>query len=96
MTEALITSVLPISSTRNPPGPEEIIKHIAKAEQLEEVGSLLLPLPTQQLAQMDAEAGPSMSGGEEPARKKLQPTMGGKAPRKEFLKVGKVKKTQKY
>ena len=34
--------------------------------------------------------------GEEPARKKLHPTMGGKAPRKEFLKAGKVKKLQKY
>ena len=37
-----------------------------------------------------------MSGGEEPARKELNPTVGGKAPRKEFLKAGKVKKTQKY
>ena len=37
-----------------------------------------------------------MSGGEELARKKLQPTMGGKAPHKEFLKATKVKKTRKY
>ena len=37
-------------------------------------------LPTQQLAQMAVEAGPSKLGGEEPAHKKLQPTMGGKAP----------------
>ena len=45
---------------------------------------------------MAAEAAPSMSGGEEPARKKVHPTVGGKAPRKEFLKAGKVKKTWKY
>ena len=45
---------------------------------------------------MDAEAGPSMLGGEEPARRKLQLTMGGKGPWKEFLKAGKVKKPQRY
>ena len=53
-------------------------------------------LPTQRLAQMAAEAGPSTLGGEEPARKKLHPTVGGKAPRKEFLKAGVIKKPQKY
>ena len=53
-------------------------------------------MPTQQLAQMAAEAGPSASGEEEPVRRKLQPTMGGKAPQKEFLQAGKVKKTRKY
>ena len=37
-----------------------------------------------------------MSGGEEPAQKKLCPTVGVKAPRKEFLKAEVVKKTQKY
>ena len=51
---------------------------------------------TQQLAQMAAEARSSTLGGEELARKKLHPTVGGKAPRKEFLKAGKVKKTWKY
>ena len=35
--------------------------------------------PTQQLAQMAAEAGPSVLG-EEPAKRKLCPTVGGKAP----------------
>ena len=55
--------------------------------------SLLL---TQQLAQMAAEVRPSMLGREELARRKLQPTVGGKAPWKEFLKAGKVKKTRKY
>ena len=37
-----------------------------------------------------------MSGKEEPARRKLLPTLGGKAPQKEFLQPGKVKKTRKY
>ena len=45
---------------------------------------------------MAVEARSSMLGREEPARKKLQPTMGGKAPQKEFLKAGKVKKILKY
>ena len=45
---------------------------------------------------MAVEAGPSMSGGEEPATRKLQPTVGSKAPWKEFLQAGKVKKTRKY
>ena len=52
-------------------------------------------LPTWQLAQMAVEAGPSASE-EEPAKRKLCPTMGGKAPQKEFLKAGKVKKTRRY
>ena len=60
------------------------------------VGRSPLSLLNRQLAQMVVEVGPSMSGGEEQARKKLQPTMGGKAPQKEFLKAGKVKKTRKY
>ena len=64
--------------------------------QLEDVGRSPSSLPTQQLAQMAAEAGPSMLGQEEPSRRKVQPTMGGKAPQKEFLQAGKVKKTRKY
>ena len=44
---------------------------------------------------MAVEAGPSALG-EEPAKSKLCPTMGGKAPWKEFLKAGKVKKTRRY
>ena len=51
---------------------------------------------TQQLAQVAMEAGPSMLGGEEPASGKLGHTVRGKAPQKEFLKDGKVKRTQKY
>ena len=44
---------------------------------------------------MAAEAGPSVSE-EELAKRKHHPTVGGKAPQKEFLKAGKVKKTRKY
>ena len=70
-------------------------RQVEEARQLEEVGRSLSLLPTQQLAQMAAEAGPSASG-EEPAKRKLHPTVGGKAPWKEFLKAGKVKKPRKY
>ena len=49
-----------------------------------------------QLVQVAVEAGPSTSGREEPDRRKLLLTMRGKAPRKEFLKAGKVKKPQRY
>ena len=59
------------------------------------VGQSPSSLPTQQLAQMAAEAGPSKSGREEPACKKFWPTMGGKAPPKEFLWACQVKKAQK-
>ena len=80
----------------NPLAPEEIMKCIAEAEWVEEVGRSVQLLLTWQLSQMAVEARPSMSGGEVPGRKELQPTVGGKAPQKEFLKTGKVKKTQKY
>ena len=72
------------------------MRKIAEAEQLEGVGRSSSSLLTCQLAQMAAEARPSMSDKEEAARRKLQPTMGGKAPQKEFLQDGKVKKTRKY
>ena len=45
---------------------------------------------------MAVEARPSMPDREEPARKMLQSTVGGKAPQKEFLKASKVKKTRKH
>ena len=89
----LITHVPPSPAQETPQGAEEIMKCIAQAEWL---GRLPQSLLTQQLAQMAAEAGPSMLGGEEPAMKKLQPTVGGKTPQKKFLKAGKVKKTWKY
>ena len=74
---------------------EEAERQVEEARQLEEVGQSPSSSPTQQLAQMAAEAGPSVLG-EEPVKRKLCLTMGGKAPQKEFLKAGKVKKTRKY
>ena len=52
--------------------------------------------PTRQLVQMVSEVGPLTPAGEELARKKLWSTVEGKAPRKEFLKAGMLKKSQKY
>ena len=63
---------------------EEAEKWVEEARRLEAVGRSLSSLLTQQLAQMAAEAGPSALGKEEPVRRKLQPTVGGKAPQKEF------------
>ena len=74
---------------------EEAERQVEEARQLEEVGRSPSLLPTQQLAQMAAEARPSASG-EEPAKRKLHPTVGGKAPQKEFLKARKVKKPRRY
>ena len=71
-------------------------KWVEDAEQLEGVGWSPSSLPTQQLVQMAVEARPSKLGGEEPACWMLQPTVGGKAPQKEFLQAGKVKKPRKY
>ena len=75
---------------------EEVEKQVEEVRWLEDVGRSPLLLLTQQLAQMAAEAGPSTLGQEEPTRRKLQPTVGGKAPWKVFLQAGKVKKTRKY
>ena len=74
---------------------EEAERWVEEARWLEDVGRSPSSLPTQQLAQMAAEAGPSASG-EEPVQRKLWPTVEGKAPWKEFLQAGKVKKTRKY
>ena len=92
------------SSPVHPPTPakeaapkaEEIMRRIAEAEQLEGVGRSPSLLPTQQLAEMAVEARPSKLGKEEQVRRKLWPIVGGKAPQKEFLQAGKVKKTRKY
>ena len=54
-----------------PPTPGEIERRKVGAEKLEKVGRLLESSPTQQLAQVAAEARQSMSGREEPARRKL-------------------------
>ena len=72
-----------------PPGTAEIMGRIVEAEQLEGVGRLPSSLPTQWVAQMAAEARPSTLGGEEAVSRKLQLTMGGKAPQKEFLQARK-------
>ena len=74
---------------------EEAERQVEEARWLEDVGRSPSSLPTQQLAQMVLEAGPSASG-EEPVRRKLHPTVGGKAPQKEFLTARKLKKTRKY
>ena len=74
---------------------EEAERQVEEARWLEEVGQSPSLLPTQQLAQMAAGAGPSVFG-EEPVKRKLCPTVGGKAPQKEFLKARKVKKNREY
>ena len=50
---------------------EEAERWVEEARRLEDVGRSLSSLPTQQLAQMAAEAGPSTLGVEEPTRRKL-------------------------
>ena len=74
---------------------EGVLGQVEEVNRLAEVGRSPSSLPTRQLVQMAAEAGPSALG-EEPARRKLRPTVGGKAPRKEFLEAGKVKKPRRY
>ena len=58
---------------------DEAERQVEEARWLEEVGQSPSSSPTQQLAQMAAEAGPSALG-EEPTKRKLCPTVGGKAP----------------
>ena len=57
--EALITGAPPTPAKEVPLQDEDIVCWIAEVEQLEGVGRSPLSLPTQQLAQMAAEAGPS-------------------------------------
>ena len=78
------------------PRREEVEKQVEEARWVEEVGRSPSSSLTQQLAQMAAEAMPSTLGREKPARRRLHPTVGGKAPHKEFLQAGKVKKTRKF
>ena len=78
-----------------PPTPGKMERRKVEAKKLEDIRRLLELSPTQQLAQMTAEARASTSGREEPARKKLQLTVRGKASQK-FLKARKVKKPQRY
>ena len=91
---ALITSAPPTPAKEAPLQAEEIMCQIAEVEQLEGVGRSPSLLPTWQLAQIAVEAMPSTLGKEEPVRRKLWLTMGCKAPQKEFLQAGKMKKTR--
>ena len=72
---------------------EEIKGRVEEVSRLEGVGRSPSSLPTQQLAQMAAEAGPSVSG-EEPPQRKLCPTVGGKALLEGVLEGRKGKKDQ--
>ena len=87
---------MPAPVEETPPTPGEIERRKREVERLEEVGRSLGLSPTQQLAQMAVEAGLSTLGGEEPDRRKLQLTVGNKAPQKEFLKARKVKNPQRF
>ena len=60
---------------------------------LEEVGRLPELSTIQQLV---AEAGPLEPARMEPAKKMLRPTMGGKAPQKQFLMAAQLKRPQKF
>ena len=91
---ALVDPPVPVQETS--PSQEELNKRIEEAEWQEQVGRSPELSPTWQMAQMSVEAGPSMLGGDEPAHKMLQPTMGGKAPWKEFLWAAPLKKPWRY
>ena len=80
--KALIPGAPPTPAKEAPVQAEDIMRRITEVEQLEGVGRSPSLLPSQQLAQMAVEAGPSTVGGEEPARRKLHLTVGGKAPQK--------------
>ena len=94
--EVFHTSGSPAPMQEIPLDQEEMRRMILEAKQLEEVGRFPGSSPTWQLPQMAAESQPSMLGGEKPAHKKLWPTVGGKAPQKEFLWAALLKKLQKY
>ena len=72
---------------------EEAEKQVEEARWLEEVGQLPSSLPTQQLAQMAAEARPSISG-EEQVKRNLHPTVGGKGPQEGIPQGRKSKEDQ--
>ena len=76
--------------------PHEVEQRREELKKLEWVGRFPEASLTRQLAEMAAKVGPLTSAGEEPAQKKLQLIMGGKAPKKEFLKAGQLKKPQRY
>ena len=79
----------PVPDVETPQILVEMERRKVEAEKLEEVGRLPELLPTWQFAQMAAEARPSMLGGEEPARKKIWLTVGGKTPRRSSWRLRK-------
>ena len=81
---------------RDCPTPGEVEWRREEAKKLEWVGRSPELSLMRQLAENATKVGPLMSAGEEPAQKKVQLIMGGKGPRKEFLKAGQLKKPQRY
>ena len=75
---------------------EEAEKQVEEARRLKDVGRSPSSSQPNSWPRWLQRPGPSMAGQEEPVRRKLQPTIRGKAPQKEFLQAGKVKKTRKY
>ena len=67
-----------------------------EAGRLEEVWRSPRLSPTWQLVKLVAEVGPSEPARVEPAKKMLRPTMGGKAPQKQFPMAAQLKRPQKY
>ena len=94
-----------ISTTANNPAPTEpgasatkeatliqgeMQQRREEVKKLEWVGRSPESSQMRQLAEMAAKVEPLISAGKEPTWKKLQLIMGGKVPRKEFLKVGQM------
>ena len=77
------------------PSPEELRRRREEVGWLEELGRSPGSSPTQQLAQMVVEVGPSRTPRAEPASH-IKPTVGGKAPHNEFAKKGLMKKPQRH
>ena len=84
------------SQAEAPPTPGEIARRREEARKLEDARQSPGSSPTRQLAKMAMEAGSSETAREEPARKKLGLTVGGKDPHKEVFRAGMLKRPQKY
>ena len=78
-----------------PPSQDELEKRRQEAVRLEEAGRSPSSSLTWQLVQMVVEVGPSGTARME-AASKIRPMVGGKAPHKEFLKKGLMKRPWKY
>ena len=77
------------------PSPDELQRRREEVGRLEEVGRTPRSLLTWQQVQMVAEVGSLVTAGAEPASR-IRPKVGGRAPHKEFLKRGLMKRPQKY